>query len=151
MRIRIVLSAFAVSCIAVSSLAFGQASRAVSTDDAPKAAGPYSQAIVSGGFLFAAGQTPRDPKTNQQVTGTFEVSVQRVLDNLEAILKADGLTWADVVKTTVYLTKADDFAALNTVYAKRMGDAKPARTSVFVASLPGGAVMEMELIAKAKR
>lgn len=126
-------------------------SRIVSTEDAPKAAGPYSQAVVAGGFLFAAGQVPRDPKTNQFVVGTIEVSTERVLDNLEAVLKADGLTWSDVVKTTVYLTKAEDFAALNTVYGKRMGDAKPARTTVVVAGLPGGAALEIDVIAKAKR
>lgn len=125
--------------------------RAVSTEGAPKAAGPYSQAVVAGGFLFAAGQVPRDPITSQLVTGGFEVSAERVLDNLEAVLKADGLTWFDVVKTTVYLTKAEDFAALNTVYGKRMGDAKPARTTVVVAGLPGGAALEIELIAKARR
>jgi len=125
--------------------------RAVSTDDAPKAAGPYSQAVAVGGFLFAAGQVPRDPKTGQFVTGGFEASVDRTLDNLEAVLKADGLSWADVVKTTVYLTKADDFGALNTVYARRMGDNKPARSTVVVAGLPGGAPLEIDLIARTKR
>ncbi|MCA1581768.1 MAG: Rid family detoxifying hydrolase, partial [Acidobacteria bacterium] len=123
----------------------------VATEDAPSVAGPYSQAVVAGGFLFAAGQVNRDPKTKQFVTTTFEASVDRVLDNLEAVLKADGLTWADVIKTTVYLTKADDFAALNTVYAKRMGDVKPARSTVIVAALPGGAALEIDLVAKARR
>lgn len=125
--------------------------RAVATDGAPKAAGPYSQAIVEGGFLFAAGQVSRDPKTNTVLAGPIEQAVDRVFDNLEAILKAEGLGWADVVKTTVYMTKADDFTLMNAAYAKRMGDGRPARTTVFVAGLPGGAPIEMDLIARVHR
>lgn len=125
--------------------------RVVASEDAPKAAGPYSQAVVAGGFLFAAGQVNRDPKTGQFVAGSIESATERVLDNLEAVLKADGLGWADVVKTTVYLTKAEDFAPLNGVYGKRMGDAKPARSTVVVAALPGGAMLEIDLVARAKR
>jgi 2-iminobutanoate/2-iminopropanoate deaminase len=124
---------------------------AVATEGAPKAAGPYSQAIVEGGFLFAAGQVSRDPKTNTVLTGPIEQAVDRVFDNLEAVLKAEGLGWADVVRTTVYMTKGDDFAAMNAVYAKRMGDGRPARTTVFVAGLPGGAPIEMDLIARVRR
>jgi 2-iminobutanoate/2-iminopropanoate deaminase len=125
--------------------------RSVSTENAPKVAGPYSQAIVEGGFLFAAGQTPRDPKTNMQVSGGIEQAVDRVFDNLEAVLKAEGLAWTDVVKTTVYMAKSDDFAAMNAAYARRMGDGRPARSTVFVAGLPGGAVLEMDLIARARK
>ena len=126
--------------------------RAVVTDGAPKAAGPYSQAIVEGGFLFAAGQISRDPKTGAVLPpGPIEQAVERVFDNLEAVLKAEGLGWGDVVKTTVYMTKGDDFAAMNAVYAKRMGEGRPARTSVFVAGLPGAAPIEMDLIARARR
>ena len=125
--------------------------RAVATDGAPKAAGLYSQAIVEGGFLFAAGQVSRDPKTGTVLTGPIEQAVERVFDNLEAVLKAEGLGWADVVRTTVYMTKGEDFAAMNAVYAKRMGDGRPARTTVFVAGLPGGAPIEMDLIARARR
>lgn len=124
---------------------------AVTTEGAPKAAGPYSQAIVEGGFLFAAGQVSRDPKTGTVLTGPIEQAVERVFDNLEAVLKAEGLGWADVVRTTVYMTKGEDFAAMNAVYAKRMGDGRPARTTVFVAGLPGGAPIEMDLIARARR
>ena len=123
----------------------------VATDDAPKAIGPYSQAVVEGGFLFAAGQIPLDPKTGDLVSGGIEPSAERVLDNLEAVLKAAGLTFADVVKTTVFLTKAEDFAALNAVYARRMGDHKPARSTVIVAALPKNAPMEIELIARSRR
>lgn len=127
------------------------AMRLIATDDAPKAIGPYSQAVVEGGFLFAAGQIPLDPKTRELVTGGMEQSAERVLDNLEAVLKAAGLTFSDVVKTTVFLTKAEDFAALNGVYGKRMGDHKPARSTVIVAALPRNAPLEIELIARAKR
>src|ERR1035437_5197290 len=125
--------------------------RDVSTEGAPSAAGPYSQAIVEGGFHFAAGQISRDPKTSTMLTGPIEQAVDRVFDNLEAVLKAEGLGWADVVKTTVYMTKGEDFAAMNAVYAKRMGDGRPARTTVFVAGLPGGAPIEMDLIARVRR
>jgi 2-iminobutanoate/2-iminopropanoate deaminase len=125
--------------------------RAVVTDGAPKAAGPYSQAIVEGGFLFAAGQVSRDPKTNTVLAGSIEQAVDRVFDNLEAVLKAEGLGWGDVVKTTVYMTKADDFTMMNAAYAKRMGDGRPARTTVFVAGLPGGAPIEMDLIARVRK
>ncbi|MFI5119862.1 MAG: RidA family protein [Thermoanaerobaculia bacterium] len=125
--------------------------RAVTTDGAPKAAGPYSQAIVEGGFLFAAGQVSRDPRTNTVLAGAIEQAVDRVFDNLEAVLKAEGLGWSDVVKTTVYMTKADDFILMNAAYAKRMGDGRPARTTVFVAGLPGGAPIEMDLIARVRK
>jgi 2-iminobutanoate/2-iminopropanoate deaminase len=125
--------------------------KAISTENAPKVIGPYSQAIVEGGFLFAAGQIPRDPKTNTMVSGTIEQAVDRVFDNLEAVLKAEGLGWTDVVKTTVYMTKSEDFAAMNAAYAKRMGEGRPARSTVFVAGLPGGAIVEMDLIARARR
>ena len=122
----------------------------IATDDAPRAIGPYSQAVVEGGFLFAAGQIPLDPKTGELVTGGIEPCAERVFDNLEAVLKAAGLTFSDVVKTTVFLTKAEDFAALNTVYARRMGDHKPARSTVIVAALPKNAPMEIELVARTR-
>ena len=123
----------------------------VTTDAAPKAIGPYSQAVVEGGYLFASGQIPLDPKTGELVGGTIEQSAEQVLDNLEAVLKAAGLSFADVVKTTVYLTKAEDFAAMNGIYARRMGEHKPARSTVIVAALPRNAPMEIDLIARAKR
>ena len=122
----------------------------VSTDDAPKAIGPYSQAVVEGGFLFASGQVPLDPKTGELVGGSIEQSTERVLDSLEAVLKAAGLTFADVVKTTVYLTKAEDFAPMNGVYGRRMGEHKPARSTVIVVALPRSAPMEIDLIARAR-
>lgn len=149
--------ATAVLAILVAVPALGQkveappAMKFVTSDSAPKAIGPYSQAVVAGGFLFAAGQIPIDPKTGDLVGGTIEASTERVFDNLEAVLKAAGLGFADVAKTTVYLTKADDFAAMNKVYAKRMGESKPARSTLFVAGLPKGSTIEIDLIALAKK
>lgn len=122
----------------------------VTTDAAPKAIGPYAQAVVADGYLFASGQIPLDPKTGELVGGTIEQSTERVLDNLEAVLKAAGLSFSDVVKTTVYLTKAEDFAAMNGIYARRMGEHKPARSTVIVAALPRNAPLEIDLIARAK-
>jgi len=123
----------------------------VATDDAPKAIGPYSQGVVAGGLLFCAGQIPLDPKTGELVTGGIDPATERVLDNLEAVLKAEGLTFADVVKTTVYLTKSEDFQPMNGVYGRRMGESKPARATVFVAGLPRNSPIEIELIPRAKR
>ena len=123
----------------------------VATDEAPKAIGPYSQAVVEGGYLFASGQIPLDPKTGELVGSTIEQSAERVFDNLDAVLKAAGLSFADVVKTTVYLTMAEDFPAMNGIYARRMGEHKPARSTVIVAALPRNAPMEIDLIARAKR
>jgi 2-iminobutanoate/2-iminopropanoate deaminase len=120
----------------------------ISTISAPKAIGPYSQAIIDGGFLFASGQVPLDPITGRLVEGGFEASAERVLDNLEAILSEAGLAFADVVKTTVYLTRAGDFAALNAVYARRFGEHRPARSTVIVAALPADAPLEIDLIAR---
>lgn len=145
------LTAALCACTGMAQVPPSSALRVVSTDDAPKAAGPYSQGIVSGGFLYAAGQVPRDPKTGQPVTGSFEQAVNRVLDNLEAVLKAEGLDWTDVVKTTVYLTRAEDFAPMNVVYAQRMGAGKPARTTVVVAGIPGGAPLEVDLVARVRK
>ena len=125
--------------------------RMVATDDAPKAAGPYSQGVVAGGFLFVAGMTPRDPKTGSQVADTFDAAANRVLENLEAVLRAEGLDWTDAVKTTVYLTKSEDFAPMNAVYAKRLGAGKPVRSTVIVSALPGGAILEMDVIARTRK
>ena len=120
----------------------------VATDGAPKAIGPYSQAVIDGGLLFASGQIPLDPASGALVEGTIEQCAERIFDNLEAVLKEAGLTFADVVKTTVFLTRMDDFPAMNAVYAKRFGDHRPARSTVAVASLPKGATLEVDLIAR---
>src|SRR5262245_46737140 len=122
----------------------------LATEGAPKAIGPYSQAVLEGGFLFASGQIPLDPEKGDLVAGGIEACTERVLDNLQAVLKSAGLGFADVVKTTVFLVKAEDFPAMNAVYAKRFGDHRPGRSTVIVAALPKGAMVEMDLIARAK-
>ena len=122
----------------------------LATDGAPKAIGPYSQGVVEGGFLFCSGQIPLDPGTGELVRGDIEAATQRVLDNLEAVLKSAGLAWTDVVKTTVFLVRAEDFPAMNAVYARRFGDHRPARSTVIVAALPKGAIVEMDLIARTR-
>ncbi|HKD10663.1 MAG TPA: Rid family detoxifying hydrolase [Thermoanaerobaculia bacterium] len=122
----------------------------VATDGAPKAIGPYSQAVVEGGFLFASGQIPLDPLTGELVAGGLEASVERILDSLEAVLRVEGLTFSNVVKTTVYLVRGDDFATMNAVYARRFGDHRPARSTVIVAALPKGAPVEIDVVAKTR-
>jgi len=124
--------------------------RFLATEGAPKAIGPYSQAVIEGNLLFASGQIPLDPGTGELVSGSIERSAERILDNLEAVLREAGLTFQDVVKTTVFLTKTDDFPAMNAVYAKRFGDHRPARSTVTVAALPKGAPLEIDLIARIK-
>jgi 2-iminobutanoate/2-iminopropanoate deaminase len=121
----------------------------LATDDAPKAIGPYSQSVVEGGFLFASGQIPLDPKSGDLVSGGIEASTERVLDNMEAVLRSAGLAFEDVVKTTVFLVRSEDFPAMNAVYARRFGDHRPARSTVIVAALPRGATVEIDLIARA--
>jgi len=122
----------------------------IATDAAPKAIGPYSQAVIEGGLLYASGQIPLDPKTGELVSGGLDASVERIFDNLEAVLKAAGLGFGDVVKTSVYLVRAEDFPAMNAIYARRFGDHRPARSTVIVAALPKGAAVEIDLIARAK-
>jgi 2-iminobutanoate/2-iminopropanoate deaminase len=122
--------------------------RFVATDGAPKAIGPYAQAVIEGGFLFTSGQVPLDPANGKLVEGGLETSAERVFDNLEAILTQAGLNFGDVVKTTVFLTRAEDFAPLNAVYARRFGAHRPARSTVIVAALPAGASLEIDMIAR---
>jgi 2-iminobutanoate/2-iminopropanoate deaminase len=124
--------------------------RFLATEDAPKAIGPYSQSVVEGGFLFASGQIPLDPKSGELVSGGIETSTERVLDNLQAVLKSAGLGFHDVVKTTVFLVKGEDFPAMNAIYARRFGDHRPARSTVIVAALPKGAIVEIDMIARVK-
>ena len=123
----------------------------LATDGAPKAIGPYSQAVIEGGFLFASGQIPLDPRDGDLVAGGIEDATARVLDNLEAVLREAGLTFADVVKTSVFLVRGEDFPAMNAVYARRFGEHRPARSTVIVAALPKGAMVEMDLIARVAR
>ncbi|HKQ97952.1 MAG TPA: RidA family protein [Candidatus Polarisedimenticolia bacterium] len=122
--------------------------RSIATDGAPKAIGPYSQAVVSGDLVFLSGQIPLDPATGDLVRGTIEAEVGRVLENIRAVLAAAGAGFDDVVRTTVYLTDMADFQAMNGVYAKTFGDARPARSTVQVAGLPRGARVEIDVIAR---
>jgi 2-iminobutanoate/2-iminopropanoate deaminase len=119
----------------------------VKTDKAPAAIGPYSQAIISGGFLFSAGQIAIDPATGQIVEGGVVAQTERVMSNLMAVLEAAGLSWSDVVKTTVYLHDMADFPTVNEIYGRITGDARPARSTVQVTALPRGALVEIDLIA----
>ena len=121
--------------------------RTISTDKAPKAIGPYSQGIAASGLLFLSGQVPLDPGTGQLVQGTVQEEVTRVMDNLKAVLEAAGSGLPRVVRTTVYLTSLEDFAAMNEVYARYFGDHRPARSTVQVSALPRGARVEIDAIA----
>ncbi|HUD73092.1 MAG TPA: RidA family protein [Dongiaceae bacterium] len=120
----------------------------IATDGAPKAIGPYSQAIRSGDLIFLSGQIPLDPKTGELVRGTIEAEVARVLDNIRAVLEASGAGLDDVVRTTVYLADMADFQAMNGVYTRFFGEARPARSTVQVAGLPRGARVEIDVIAR---
>lgn len=120
--------------------------RVVETTDAPKAVGPYSQAIVANGFVFAAGQIGTDPKTGTLVEGV-EAQAEQVLKNLAAVLKTSGSSMENVVKATVFLADMNDFAKMNEIYAKHFKVPFPARSTVQVARLPRDAKIEIEVIA----
>jgi 2-iminobutanoate/2-iminopropanoate deaminase len=119
----------------------------ISSDGAPRAIGPYSQAIAIPGLLFLSGQVPLDPKTGSLLQGSIQDEVARVLENLKAVLEAAGSGLGRVVKTTVYLTNLKDFEAMNEAYARYFGDNRPARSTVQVAALPKGARVEIDAIA----
>lgn len=121
--------------------------RAIATDAAPKAIGPYSQAVATETLVFTAGQVALDPKTGELVGGTTAEQTEQVLANLQAVLAAAGTTLAKVVKTTVYLADMADFAQMNEVYAKHFGAHRPARSTVQAAGLPKGARVEIDVIA----
>ncbi len=119
----------------------------VATNGAPRAIGPYSQALRAGGFLFTAGQVGFDPATGELVDGGIGQETRQVLQNIRAILEAGGSGLAQVVKTTVFLVDMADFAAMNEVYAEAFGTHRPARSTVAVAALPRGARVEIEAVA----
>jgi len=119
----------------------------VATDQAPKAIGPYCQAITAHGFVYTAGQIALDPATGELLRGGIKDQTARVLANLKAVLQAAGTDLSKVVKTTVFLVDMADFNAMNEVYAQAFGDHKPARSTVAVAALPRGARVEIDLIA----
>lgn len=120
----------------------------VSTDKAPGAIGPYSQAVKTGGHVFTAGQIPLDPATGKLVAGEIEAQTEQVMKNLGAVLAAAGSSFERVVKTTCFLVNLDDFAAFNGIYGQYFGETKPARSTVQVAKLPAGALVEVECVAE---
>jgi 2-iminobutanoate/2-iminopropanoate deaminase len=122
--------------------------RTIVAPHAPKAVGPYSHAVVAGGLAFLAGQIPLDPASMQIGGRDVGEQTRRVLDNIALVLEELGLTLDDVVKTTVYLREMADFGAMNEVYAARFGGHKPARTTIAVAGLPMGAMVEIECVAR---
>lgn len=122
--------------------------RAVSTAGAPAAIGPYSQGIVSDGLFFSAGQAALDPVSGDLVEGGIEPETERVMANLSAVLDAAGASWGDVVKTTIFLIDMADFATVNGIYGRHVGDPPPARSTVAVAGLPKGARVEIEVVAR---
>ena len=122
--------------------------RRINTPHAPQAIGPYSQGIVANGLLFTAGQIALDPQTGQFVDGGFAKQLERALANLTAVLEAAGASWADVVKTTVYLHDMADFATINEVYGASHGDARPARSTVQAAALPRGVLVEIDAVVR---
>lgn len=123
----------------------------VESSKAPKPVGPYAQATIAHHFLYTAGQVGLDPATGQIVGGGIKAQTQQVMTNLTAVLAERQLGWADVVKTTVYLSNMSDFEAMNEVYAKVVGGARPARSTVQVAALPKGAMVEIDAIAAMKK
>jgi 2-iminobutanoate/2-iminopropanoate deaminase len=119
----------------------------VATDGAPKAIGPYSQAVKANGIVYTSGQISLDPATGELVTESFEAQAHRVFRNLEAVLREAGTDFSRVLRATVYLTDLANFQTLNTIYAEYFGAHKPARTTVQVAALPKGSAVEIDLMA----
>jgi 2-iminobutanoate/2-iminopropanoate deaminase len=119
----------------------------VITEKAPKAVGPYSQAVWAGDLLFCAGQIPLDPATGQMVAGGVVEQTTRVLENVRGVLESQGLTFENVVKATVFLSDMNHFAAMNEVYTRYFADLPPARSTVEVARLPKDALVEIEVVA----
>jgi 2-iminobutanoate/2-iminopropanoate deaminase len=124
--------------------------KVISTSEAPAALGPYSQAVRIGSTIYCAGQIPLDPKSGQIVSKDISEQTRRVLDNISAILKAEGLSFENIVKTTIFLMDLADFQTVNEIYASYFKQAPPARSTVQVAALPKGARIEIEAIAVAE-
>ena len=121
----------------------------ISTSEAPAAVGPYSQAVRAGSTVYCAGQIPLDPKSGQIVSQDISEQTRRVLDNVTAVLRAEGLTFESIVKTTIFLTDLADFQTVNEIYASYFKKEPPARSTVQVSALPKGARVEIEAIAMA--
>ena len=124
--------------------------RTIHTDKAPAAIGPYSQGVVANGLLFTAGQIALDPSTGQVVEGDVVAQTEQVMRNLTAVLAAAGARWTDVVKTTVYLHDMADFPRVNEIYGRSIADARPARSTVQVAGLPRGVLVEIDAVVAVK-
>ena len=118
----------------------------IQTDRAPGAIGPYSQAVTANGFLFTAGQIALDPTSGQVVAGDVRAQTERVMQNLAAVIATVNATWKDIVKTTVFVHDMNDFPAVNEVYGRALGDARPARSTVQVSALPRGVLVEIEAV-----
>jgi 2-iminobutanoate/2-iminopropanoate deaminase len=123
--------------------------RIISTAEAPRAVGPYSQAIATGNLLFCSGQIPLNPATGELIPGDISAETTQVLENLGAVLRANQMSYANVVKTTVFLTDLANFAAMNAVYALFFPHNQPARSTIQISALPKGARVEIEAIAVA--
>lgn len=121
--------------------------RTIETDDAPRAIGPYSQAVATGDWVFCSGQIPIDPSTGEVVQGDVRAQTERVLTNLDAVLRAAGSSLTKVLKTTVFLTDMGDFTAMNEVYGRFFSDHQPARATVQVGRLPADVRVEIECVA----
>ncbi|MEP7346149.1 MAG: RidA family protein [Gemmatimonadaceae bacterium] len=122
--------------------------QSIHTDKAPAAIGPYSQGVIANGLLFTAGQIAIDPATGQVVAGDVVVQTERVMANLQAIIESAGASWSEVVKTTVFLHDMADFPRVNEIYAKALGAARPARSTVQVSALPRGVLVEIDAVVK---
>ena len=121
--------------------------RAITSDRAPKAIGPYSQAVAFGHLLFCSGQIPLDPVSGEIVGADVAAQTERVIENIKAVLAVNAMSLGDAIKTTVFLTTMDDFAAMNEVYARHFTQPLPSRTTVAVVALPRGAKVEIEVTA----
>jgi len=124
--------------------------KVIATSEAPTAVGPYSQAVAVGNFLFCAGQIPLDPVTGALIEGDVTAQTERVLQNVAGVLKANGMTFANVVKSTVFLTDLATFAQMNEVYSRYFSAPFPARSTIQVAGLPKGSQVEIEVVAVAE-
>ena len=138
---------FAAAAFAAAPCVYADSISAVSTPDAPAAIGPYSQAIKAGNTLYLSGQIALDPKTGQMAGATIEEQTKRVLDNLSAVLAANGMTPANVVSTTVYLRDLNDFGAMNKVYGTYFTGTAPARATIQAGRIPRDALVEISAIA----
>ena len=145
-----ILSALAV-CLLLACPAMAKGNKVIAAKDAPAAIGPYSQAIQAKGLLFLSGSLGMDPTSGKIVEGGVAAETEQSLKNLEAVLKEAGLSFANVVKTTIFLTDMADFKTVNEIYGKRFSNAPPARSTVAVKELPRGGKVEIEAIAAVPR